>query len=282
MLLAGRARQRSRAKENRAPPGRRGTRGWGALRKRPTRQRVAAAGAGARPGWVMMRQGVRCSCAMRLKRRDGVSSTQSKRPKASARLPDRKPSSSAPKASASDAVSTMRRRLGSRPRRFNPNAEGAPNSRLKCRGQHHISHGRAGAQDAWDAEGNGVSSADTRRAAKRSAKPMLVIQAAAEAPCPSCTAFTSCTPRVSRPEAGSSLSASGQPKCQPGDAPALETSNACGPSILAMARRRVSRTSLAALGLEAPGRKAPPGAVKAGPAAEPESGVASCPAAGRD
>lgn len=230
----------------------------------------------------MMRQGVRCSCAIRLKRRDGVSATLSKRPRTSARLSDRKPSSRAPKASASDAVSTMMRRLASSPRRFNPAAEGAPNSRLKCRGQHHISHGRGGARDTGDVAGEGVSSAATRRTARRSAKPMLVIQAAAEALWPSCTAFTSCTPRVSRPEAGSSLSASGQPKCQPGAAQTSETSNACGPSILAMARRRVSRTSLVALGLEAPGRKAPPGAVKAGPAAEPESGVASCPAAGRD
>lgn len=230
----------------------------------------------------MMRQGVRCSCAIRLKRRDGVSATQSKSPKASARLPDRNPSSSAPKASASDAVSTMMRRLASSPRRFKPAAEGAPNSRLKCRGQHHISHGRGGAGDAGDVAGDGVSSAATRRTARRSAKPMLVIQAAAEALWPSCTAFTSCTPRVSRPEDGSSLSASAHPKCQTGAALASVASRACSPSILAMARRKVSRTPEAAPGSEIRRVKASLGWVKAGQAAGPESGVASCPAAGRD
>ncbi len=227
-----------------------------------------------------MRHGVRCSCAIRLKRRDGVSATQSKRPKASARLSDRKPSSSAPKASASDAVSTMIRRLASSPRRCNPNADGAPNSQLKCRGQHHINHGRAADEDAEDTgpgQSEGAVRGATRRAAKRSAKPMLVIHAAAEALCPSCTAFSSCTPRVSRPEGGRSLSASGQPKCQPASAPASEASSVCRPSILAMARRKVSRT---------PEEPHGPGSrlrlKEAGPAAGPESGVASCPAAGRD
>lgn len=199
-------------------PGALASKGCGALGARATRQRVAVAPAGADPGCVISRHGVRPLPAARLKRRPAVRSTSSKTPNASARLEARRLSSSAFNASAARGVSTMISRAGSSPRRTRPAAESPPNSPAIARDQHHTIHGlpTPPPADALLAACKAV-----RRTPRRAAKPKAVIQSPAEAPgrtsarlpaAPpvAATAFTSCVAATSSPP-GSKASSAGQP-----------------------------------------------------------------------
>ncbi len=208
--LSGRALQRSRAIENRADPGARGSKAWDALGSRLTRHRVAVAAAGPEAGCVMRRHGVAVSPAARLRRRAGVRPTSSMAPMTRARLCALRPSSIAFKASLARAVSTMMRRDGASPRRANPAADGEPNSAARQRGQHHRTQGRGPAPLADPA------SASTRRTARRPANPIPAIQSAADAPSlAEGTPLISWRAFVSSP-AGRSASEAGQPSRQPG------------------------------------------------------------------
>ncbi len=233
MTLCGRARARSSCKRKRALPGALASKGCAALGAQPMRQRVAVAPAGWDEGCVIARQGVRPSPAARLKRRAGVRSISLKTPIASARLCDFKPSSSATSASSARAVSTIRRRAGSRPRRISPAAEGRPSSPASTRGQHHKIHGAP--RSALSLE-----TCSTRLTARRSAKPRLAIQAPAIAPETGMAAFTSCRLSVSRPpgkRASAAESSSGQPNCHLALGPDGQRDKGAARSILRMVSR---------------------------------------------
>lgn len=173
-----------------------------------TRHRVAVAAAGSEAGCVTRRHGVAASPAARLRRRAGVKSTASRTPTTRAKLCALSPSSMAFKASLARAVSIMRRREGSSPRRANPAAEGEPNSAARGLGQHHRTHGLMPVPEA------APMSASTLRTARRAANPIPAIQSAAEAPCMAEGApLISCTALGSSP-AAKSASEAGQPSSQ--------------------------------------------------------------------
>lgn len=157
----------------------------------------------------MRRHGVAASPAARLRRRAGVKSTASRTPATTAKLCALSPSSMAFKASLARAVSMMRRREGSSPRRANPAADGEPNSAARGLGQHHRTQGLVPAPEA---DPNAAPmSASTLRTARRAANPIPAIQSAADAPCTAEGApLISCTALGSSP-AGRSASEAGQP-----------------------------------------------------------------------
>ncbi len=172
-----------------------------------------------------------CAAAARLKRRAGLSPTHSKTPNARAMASDFKPSSSAARASASRAVSTINSREGSRPSAMRPCQEGWPSSRAKARGQHHKRSDRRPP----------AALSSTRRAARRSAKPRLAIQSPAEAPAARETGFTSCTQSVSRLRANR-----GEVSSSPSRQPSLEDEAAAarsGRSIFSMDWRSLSMSA---------------------------------------
>ena len=203
------------------------------------RQRVDVAPAGGEAACVTSKHGVFPAAAAKLKRRAGVSATSSRTPNTRLKLCDFKASSSASSVSLARPVSTIIKRLGSRPSRMRPAAVGRPSSAASTFGQHHKAQGFCFCPSS--------AKACNRRTPRRRLKPSAALQSPSAVPDPSLTGFTSCKAEVSRPVRAKRRSASLDPNCHEGlraGACAEGTNEGCRRSIFSIAWRRFPRVIL--------------------------------------
>lgn len=181
----------------RGRPGAFASKGCDALALRPTRNRVAAAGAAAVRGAVNSRAEVPPAAA-RPRRREASRSTPSTPPSTSPRQRAFNPSSMAQRTSAARVVSTMIREVGENPKAVRPSPCRWPCSAASAAGKH-ISSGGACPL---------LARLCRRRNARHNANPMAAGQSRCVA------GLISCRAAGSRPCRGRQLSIAGSPKLQ--------------------------------------------------------------------